>query len=155
MLMTTEQIENILRYHNQNGFRNDMKMIYGRIADLRQKPELSAINYKVAVPANRSNVSSVEVFVVRNATVLEMELEAKEIERFVSKLDSAISSLLPNERSILLSRYFTKDGSVREFKNVAAECGYSEDWCIKLNQKALENIDTFLCGYKIEWQTLR
>jgi hypothetical protein len=155
MLMTTDQIENILRYHNQNGFRNDMKMIYSRIADLRQKPELSAINYKVAVPSNHSNVSSVEVFVVRNATIIEMELEAKEIERFVSKLDSAISSLLPNERSILLSRYFTKDGSVREFKNVAVECGYSEDWCIKLNQKALENIDTFLSGYKIEWQTLQ
>ena len=155
MLMITDKIENILRYHNQNGFRNDMKMIYGRIADLRQKPELSAINYKVAVPANRNNVSSVEVYVVRNATITEMEMEAKELERFISKLDSAISSLLPNEQSVLLSRYFTKDGSVKEFKNVAIECGYSEDWCIKLNQKALENIDTFLSGYKIEWQTLR
>jgi DNA-directed RNA polymerase sigma subunit (sigma70/sigma32) len=109
----------------------------------------------VAVPANRNNVSSVEVYVVRNATITEMEMEAKEIERFISKLDNAISSLLPNEQSVLLSRYFTKDGSVKEFKNVAVECGYSEEWCIKLNHKALENIDAFLSGYKIEWQTLQ
>ncbi len=155
-MMELDQIENILRYHNQKGFRNDLKMIYGRISDLRaRQTEMSAINYNVAVPANRNNVSTVEVYVVRNATISETEMEAKELERFIDKLDRSIDSLTPNEKSVLLSRYFTKDGGVKEFKNVATECNYSEDWCKELNKRALEHIDTFLSGYKIEWQTLR
>jgi len=154
--MTTDQIENILRYHNQNGFRNDLKMILGRISDLKERQsEISAVNFRVAVPANHSNVSSVEVYVVRNATIIEMEIETRELERFIEKLNSSMSSLLPNEQSVVLSRYFTKDGSVKEFKNVAIECNYSEDWCKELNKRALEHIGTFLSGYKIEWQTLR
>jgi len=154
--MTTDQIENILRYHNQNGFRNDLKMILGRISDLKERQsEISAVNFRVAVPANHSNVSSVEVYVVRNATITEMEIETRELERFIEKLNSAMSSLLPNEQSVVLSRYFTKDGSVKEFKNVSIECNYSEDWCKELNKRALEHIKTFLSGYKIEWQTLR
>jgi hypothetical protein len=154
--MTTDQIENILRYHNQNGFRNDLKMILGRISDLKERQsEISAVNFRVAVPANHSNVSSVEVYVVRNATIIEMENEKRELERFIEKLNSSMSSLLPNEQSVVLSRYFTKDGSVKEFKNVAIECNYSEDWCKELNKRALEHIGTFLSGYKIEWQTLR
>ena len=153
--MEIEQIENILRYHNQNGFRNDLKMMYGRIKDMKgSQCELSAINYKVAVPANRNNVSTVEVYVVRNATITETEMESKELARFIDKLDRAIDSLIPNEKSIILSRYFTRDGSVNEFKNVATDCNYSEDWCKELNKRALEHIDTFLSGYKIEWQTL-
>jgi DNA-directed RNA polymerase sigma subunit (sigma70/sigma32) len=154
-MMEIDQIENILRYHNQNGFRNDLKMMYGRITDMKgSQCELSAINYNVAVPANRNNVSTVEVYVVRNATITETEMETKELDRFINKLDRAIDGLIPNEKSIIMSRYFTKDGSTKEFKNVALECNYSEDWCKELNKRALEHIDAFLSGYKIEWQTL-
>ena len=153
--MTTDQIENILRYHNQRGFKNDLKLLWGRIADMKEsQSEISSFNFKLAVPANRNAVSSVEVYVIRNATLYETEMEAKEIERFIEKLDRTINDLPPNEKSVILSRYFTRDGSVKEFKNVAADCNYSEDWCIKLNQKALENINETLSGYKIEWQTL-
>jgi hypothetical protein len=153
--MTDNEIEDILRYHNQYGFRNDLKALYGRILDLKQnQSEISAINFKVAVPSNRNNVSSVEVLVVRNATVAEMEIEAKEIERFIEKLDLSIAGLPQNERSVLLSRYFTKDGSVNEFKNVAIECNYSETWCKELNTMALGHINSSLMGYSITWQAL-
>ena len=154
--MTTDQIENILRYHNQRGFKNDLKLLWGRIADMKEsQSEISSFNFKLAVPANRNAVSSVEVYVIRNATLSETEMEAKELERFIEKLDRAIADLPENEKGIILSRYFTKDGSVNEFKNVAIECNYSENWCETLNKRALEHIDNLLCGYKIEWQTLR
>ncbi|MFA5307233.1 MAG: hypothetical protein WC365_07340 [Candidatus Babeliales bacterium] len=154
--MTTDQIENILRYHNQRGFKNDLKLLWGRIADMKEsQSEISSFNFKLAVPANRNAVSFVEVYVIRNATLSETEMEAKELERFIEKLDRAIADLPENEKGVILSRYFTKDGSVNEFKNVAIECNYSENWCETLNKRALEHIDNLLCGYKIEWQTLR
>ena len=154
--MELVQIENILRYHSQEGFRNDLKMIFGRISDLKERQtEISAINYKVAIPNNHNNVSSVEIYVVRNATISEMEMEARELERFINKLDESIDGLPENERTVLKARYFTKDGSVTPFENMAYDIHYSREWCTKLNQKALEDINTALSGYKILWEALK
>jgi hypothetical protein len=153
--MTHDEVENILIYHNRRGFKNDLKLLWGRISDLKQnQTEISALNYSVAIPANHNNVSTVEVYVVRNATITEMQMEANELERFIDKLDFTIGRLPLNEKSVILSRYFTRDGCVKEFKNVAIECNYSETWCKELNNAALERINNDLMGYSIAWQAL-
>jgi DNA-directed RNA polymerase specialized sigma subunit len=154
-IMTHDEVENILIYHNRRGFKNDLKLLWGRISDLKQnQTEISALNYSVAIPSNHNNASTVEVYVVRNATITEMQMEAKELERFIDKLDFSIDGLPQNEKSVILSRYFTRDGGVKEFKNVAMECNYSENWCETLNKKAIESINNSLMGYSIAWQSL-
>jgi DNA-directed RNA polymerase specialized sigma subunit len=150
--LTKPHVEQILLYHSSHGFDKDLIDIKERIKDFGEmKSELTSLNFCLAVPANKKNVSSVEICVMHNLTLSALEFQAKEFERFIDKLNFIIDSLPENEKSVIKSRYFNKYNTAKEFKYVAKEVNYSEDWCEELNKKALENIRQKLNGVKITW----
>jgi DNA-directed RNA polymerase specialized sigma subunit len=152
--MTVKDIQTILLYHNKSGFRNDLRDIYSRITDLKASDsEKSSSSLQLAVSKNKSVTSTVEREVIKNLTVIELEVKARSLERFIKKLDWVIVSLPPNEQLIVKLRYFNKDNTTKEFRYVAAEADYSEDWCERLDKKALKRIANELIGAEITWNS--
>jgi DNA-directed RNA polymerase specialized sigma subunit len=150
--LTRQNVKQILLYHNKHGFDKDLIDIKARIKDFGEmKSEITSMNFSLAVPANRLNVSSVEICVMHNLTLSTLEFQAKEFERFIDKLDFAIDSLPENERKVIKSRYFNKYNMEKEFKYVSREVNYSEDWCEELDKKALDRIRQNLNGVQITW----
>ena len=150
--MTTKEVARILLYHNKGGFRADLKELYERITDLRgSNTELSSLSLKLAIPANRGNASTVEICVMKNSTLLDLEVHAREMERFINRLDSAVLNLPEKEKQVVLLRYFNRTNTTKEFFYIAAEMNYSEDWCKELNKRALEMLAVELHGVQVTW----
>jgi len=150
--MTVKEVARILLYQNKGGFRADLKELYGRIADLRgSNTELSSVSLKLAIPANRGNSSTVEICVIKNCTLLDLEVHAREMERFINRLESAVATLPEKEKQVISLRYFNRKNTAMEFFYIAAEMNYSEDWCKELNKRALEILAVELHGVQVTW----
>lgn len=150
--MTVKEIEKILLYHNRGGFAGDLKDLNEQIEDLRaSNSEISSFSFKLAIPANRNNASTVEICVMKNSSLLDLEVQAKEMTRFIERLDEAIENLDEMEKKVIKSRYFNLNNCKKEFQYVAAEVHYSEKWCRTLNSCALRNIQEELHGVKVTW----
>jgi len=150
--ISRDDVEKILLYHSKRGFDNDLKDIRDRIGDIKEKrSEIAAFNFNLAVPANKNNVSIVEICVIKNLTLSDLEFQEREFTRFIDRLNNILETLPPNEKRVIYSRYFNKYNAVREFKRVASDVHYSENWCEELNKKALESIRQQLSGIKISW----
>jgi DNA-directed RNA polymerase specialized sigma subunit len=150
--MTVKELQKILLYHNKGGFVGDLKDIQEKIIDLRgSNSEMSSFTFKLAIPQNRNNTSTVEICVMNNVTLLDLEVQAKEMERFIQRLDFAIETLPDNERHVIRARYFNKQHMAMDFINVAADTNYSVDWCEKLNKRALKSICRELSGVQVTW----
>lgn len=144
----------MLLYHNKGGFRGELQDLYEKIEDLKaSNTEMSGFVFKLAVPQNKSNSSTVEVSVMKNLTVLDLEMQARDIERFIKKLDWIIDNLPKNEQMIVNLRYFSKENTPVEFRFVAADANFSEDWCERLDKRALQRISEELCGVRIVWSS--
>jgi DNA-directed RNA polymerase specialized sigma subunit len=152
--MTVKEVQKMLLYHNKGGFSGELQDLYDKITDLKaSNTEMSGFVFKLAVPQNKSNSSTVEVSVMKNLTVLDLEMQARDIERFIKKLDWVIDNLPKNEQMIIKLRYFSSETSAREFRFVAADANFSEDWCERLDKRALQRISEELCGVRIVWNS--
>lgn len=150
--MTTKEVARILLYHNKGGFREDLKGLYGRIADMREaNSEMQALSFKLALPKNRNNSSTVEIYVMRNSTILDFEVEAREMERFIGRLDYAVANLPDKEKQVITARYFNRSNTALDFVHVAAAVNYGTEWCEKLNKRALEMLVQELQGVQVTW----
>lgn len=150
--ISRDDVEKILLYHSRRGFDNDLKDIRDRIGDIKEKrSEIAAFSFNLAVPANKNNVSAVEICVIKNITLSDLEFQEREFTRFIDKLNNILEALPPNEKRVIYSRYFGRCNTVKEFKRVAPEVHFSEDWCEELNKRALESIKRQLSGIRISW----
>jgi DNA-directed RNA polymerase specialized sigma subunit len=150
--MTLKEVQKILLYHGKGGFAGELSDLLEKIEDLKSSNNngMSGFVFKLAVPQNKCNTSTVEVSVMQNLTTHDLELQSKDIERFINKLNWIIGNLPKNEQSIIRLRYLNKDAPV-EFKYVASSANFSEDWCERLDKRALQTIVEELNGVKITW----
>lgn len=150
--MTVKEVQKILLYHNKGGFEADLRDLNEKIRDLRgSNSEMSSFTFKLAIPQNRNNTSTVEICVMNNLTLMELEVQAKEMDRFIHRLNVAIETLPDKERHVIRARYFNPQNIPLDFVNVAAATNYSVDWCEKLNKRALKEIAGELQGVQVTW----
>jgi hypothetical protein len=151
--MTLKEVRKILLHHGKNGFNYELKDLTDKIEDLKgSNTGISSFVFKLAVPQNRGNTSTVEVSVMKNLTVADLEEQAKDIKRFINKLNWSIDNLPTAEKNVICARYLSDEAPL-EFRYVASKVNFSEDWCERLDKRALNTIAENLCGIKIVWNS--
>jgi DNA-directed RNA polymerase specialized sigma subunit len=150
--LTLKEVQRILLYHNKRGFERDLNDMNHQIQNLRDNnDEMPSLSFNLAIPSNRNNSSKVEICVMNRLTLLDLEVQAKEMERFIIRLNYILENLPEKEKTIVMLRYFNNQNIAREFAHVAAEANYSEQWCEILNKKALKTIVAEMQGVKVTW----
>lgn len=151
--MTTKEVRKILLYHNRKGFEKELQLLLARIEDYKKICEtcITCTPLKLTMPSNRNNSSPVETHVIKAETLETLQSQAKELRRFIDRIDWAIDGLSQVERAVVEARFLNSDNIVKNLYRVAAEIGYSESYCKKANTNALKRICEDLQGVTVKW----
>ena len=153
--MTMKEIQKILLHHSKQGFSEELKDLYSKISDLRaSNTEIAGFTLTFAMPANRNVVSSVESVVMKNLTVMDLEVKAHDLERFIKRLNWTIENLPRKEHDVIKLRYFNKRCVMSEFKFISEQLHYDESWCRRLDKRALRKINSELSGATVLWNEI-